>query len=53
MALALQVKNDVLAIGFDNLLNAPRAEDPRTDLMSTMLVEAGIHRRGLLSNRRN
>lgn len=37
-----QVKNEILSIGFDNILAIPRSEDPRIDLAVQLLNDAGI-----------
>ena len=37
-----QVKDDILAIGFDEILAIPRATDPRTDLAVAVLNDAGV-----------
>ena len=39
-----QVKNEILAIGFDEILAIPRATDPRTDLAVAVLNDAGAFR---------
>lgn len=36
-----QVKNEILAVGFDDILSIPRARDPRTDLAIDLLNDAG------------
>lgn len=36
-----QVKNEILAVGFDNILCIPRATNPRVDLMMQLLNDAG------------
>lgn len=36
-----QVKNEILAVGFDEILAIPRARDPRTDLAIALLNDAG------------
>ncbi len=36
-----QVKNEILAVGFDDILNIPRARDPKTDLAISLLNDAG------------
>ena len=36
-----QVKNEILAVGFDNILSIPRAREPRTDLAIDLLNDAG------------
>lgn len=36
-----QVKDEILAIGFDEILGIPRATDPRTDLAVAVLNDAG------------
>ncbi|TFK57700.1 histidine kinase [Heliocybe sulcata] len=38
-----QVKNEILAVGFDDILAIPRATDPRTDLAVALLNDAGTH----------
>ncbi|KAH8086606.1 histidine kinase [Cristinia sonorae] len=38
-----QVKNEVLAVGFDDILSIPRARDPRTDLAIELLNDAGTN----------
>ncbi|KAA1468392.1 histidine kinase [Dentipellis sp. KUC8613] len=38
-----QVKNEILAVGFDAILAIPRASDPRTDLAVTLLGDAGVN----------
>ena len=35
------VKNEILAVGFDDILNIPRARDSRTDLAIALLNDAG------------
>lgn len=37
-----QVKDEILAIGFDEILGIPRATDPRTDLAVAVLNDAGV-----------
>lgn len=37
-----QVKDEILAIGFDEILEIPRATDPRTDLAVAVLNDAGV-----------
>ncbi|EIN13359.1 histidine kinase [Punctularia strigosozonata HHB-11173 SS5] len=37
------VRNDILAIGFDDILAIPRATDPAVDLAVSLLGEAGAH----------
>ena len=37
-----QVKNEILAVGFDDILNIPRARDSRTDLAIALLNDAGV-----------
>ena len=37
-----QVKDEILAIGFDEILGIPRAADPRTDLAVAVLNDAGV-----------
>ena len=36
-----QVKNEILAVGFDDILAIPRARDSRTDLAIALLNDAG------------
>lgn len=36
-----QVKNEILAVGFDEILSIPRARDSRTDLAIALLNDAG------------
>jgi hypothetical protein len=36
-----RVKNEILAVGFDNILSIPRATDRRTDLAVAILNDAG------------
>lgn len=36
-----QVKNEILAVGFDEILSIPRATDPKTDLAVALLNDAG------------
>ena len=36
-----QVKNEILAVGFDDILNIPRARDAKTDLAIALLNDAG------------
>lgn len=36
-----QVKNEILAVGFEEILNIPRARDARTDLAIALLNDAG------------
>ena len=36
-----QVKNEILAVGFENILAIPRARDARTDLAIALLNDAG------------
>ena len=36
-----QVKNEILAVGFDEILSIPQATDPRTDLAVAILNDAG------------
>lgn len=38
-----QVKNEILAVGFDDILAIPRATDPRIDLTIQLLNDAGTH----------
>ncbi|KAH7929368.1 dual-domain HisK/Mak2 protein kinase [Leucogyrophana mollusca] len=38
-----QVKNQILSIGFDEILNIPRATDPKTDLAVALLNDAGTN----------
>lgn len=37
-----RVKDEILAIGFDEILEIPRATDPRTDLAVAVLNDAGM-----------
>ena len=39
-----EVKDEILAIGFDEILAIPRATDPRTDLAVAVLNDAGVSR---------
>ena len=39
-----RVKDEILAIGFDEILEIPRATDPRTDLAVAVLNDAGVSR---------
>lgn len=39
-----QVKDEILAIGFDEILGIPRATDPRTDLAVAVLNDAGVYK---------
>ena len=36
-----QVKNEILAVGFDEILSIPRAQDSRIDLAVALLNDAG------------
>ncbi|KAI0063199.1 STKc type histidine kinase [Artomyces pyxidatus] len=38
-----QVKNEILAVGFDAILSIPRTSDPRTDLAVALLGDAGTN----------
>jgi hypothetical protein len=38
-----QVKNEILAVGFDAILAIPRTSESRTDLAVTLLGDAGTH----------
>ncbi|KAJ4499295.1 histidine kinase [Lentinula lateritia] len=38
-----RVKNEILAIGFDEILSIPRANDPRTELAVRLLNDAGTN----------
>lgn len=38
-----QVKNEILAVGFDDILAIPRARDARTDLAIALLNDAGAN----------
>jgi predicted ATPase len=38
-----QVKNEILAVGFDEILLIPKATDPRTDLAVGLLNDAGMY----------
>lgn len=40
-----RVKDEILAIGFDEILEIPRATDPRTDLAVAVLNDAGMQGR--------
>lgn len=42
-ALFEQVKNEILAVGFENILAIPRATDSRIDLTVQLLNDAGLH----------
>lgn len=37
-----EVKNEIMAIGFDNILTIPRTSDPRTELAVSLLNDAGL-----------
>ena len=37
-----QVKNEILAVGFDDILSIPRAREARTDLAVALLNDAGM-----------
>ena len=37
-----QVKNEILAIGFDEILATPRTTDRKTELAVTLLNDAGV-----------
>lgn len=37
-----EVKNEILAVGFEEILNIPRARDARTDLAIALLNDSGI-----------
>ena len=39
-----EVKDEILAIGFDEILGIPRAADPRTDLAVAVLNDAGVRK---------
>lgn len=41
-----QVKNEILAVGFDDILSIPRAREARTDLAVALLNDAGECLRG-------
>ena len=45
-----QVKNEILAVGFEEILNIPRARDSRTDLAIALLNDAGKWFRSKLIN---
>lgn len=36
------VKNEILAVGFDEIVMIPRATDPRTELAVSLLNDAGM-----------
>lgn len=36
-----EVKNEILAVGFDEILMIPRSTDPRTELAVSLLNDAG------------
>lgn len=36
-----QVKNEILAVGFDDILAIPRMNDPRMELAAALLNDAG------------
>ncbi|KAF8665081.1 hypothetical protein AX16_000549 [Volvariella volvacea WC 439] len=38
-----QVKNEILAVGFDEILTIPRATDPRTELAVALLNDAAVN----------
>ena len=38
-----QVKNEILAVGFEDILNIPRARDAKTDLAIALLNDAGMN----------
>jgi hypothetical protein len=38
-----QLKNEILAVGFDAILAIPRTTEPRTDLAVALLGDAGTH----------
>ncbi|KAF8912937.1 dual-domain HisK/Mak2 protein kinase [Gymnopilus junonius] len=38
-----QVKNEILAVGFDEILMIPRTTDPRTELAVSLLNDAGMN----------
>ncbi|KIP05676.1 hypothetical protein PHLGIDRAFT_128752 [Phlebiopsis gigantea 11061_1 CR5-6] len=42
-ALFEEVKNEILAVGFDEILSIPRARDARTDLAIALLNDAGAN----------
>lgn len=37
-----KVKNEILAVGFDEILNIPRATDAKTELAIALLNDAGM-----------
>ena len=43
-----QVKNEILAVGFDDILAIPRARDSRTDLAIALLNDAGTSARPVI-----
>jgi hypothetical protein len=47
-----QVKDEILAFGFDEILGIPRATDPRTDLAVAVLNDAGVSRLFVLHSSR-
>ncbi|KAF9473185.1 hypothetical protein BDN70DRAFT_997771 [Pholiota conissans] len=38
-----EVKNEILAVGFDEILNIPKTTDPRTELAVSLLNDAGMN----------
>jgi len=44
-ALFEQVKNEILAVGFDTILSIPRTTDGKTELAVALLNDAGQHER--------
>lgn len=36
-----EVKNEIMAVGFDNILTIPRTTDPKTELAISLLNDAG------------
>jgi hypothetical protein len=41
-ALFERVKNEILAVGFDEFLAIPRTTDPKGDLVANLLIDAGM-----------
>jgi len=37
-----EVKNEILAVGFDDIMLIPRTTDPRTELAVALLNDAGL-----------
>jgi hypothetical protein len=36
------IRNEIMAVGFENILNIPRASDKRVELAVTLLNDAGL-----------